>query len=307
MKLKTPKDLAIKARMMGKKTISYSQLNMYKGCPLQWKLAYIDGIKEFTPNMFLVFGTAMHEVLQKYLSVMYDESVVNADKLNLHKMLSDTMSSEYAGRVKEFGDKHFSCKEEMEEFYYEGVEILDYFKRKRGAYFSKKNTELVGVEMPILCDVEGSDKLMIMGFVDLVIKEGDRLKIIDIKTSIFGWRPKKKKQEGDQLRLYKRYFSKQYDVDESLIDIEYFIVKRKLYDNVDFPQRRIQTYSPPAGKPSMNKTTKLLSEFVSNSFTPDGKKNKEGSYPAYRTGCTYCAFKKRHDLCNPKDRITPCE
>ncbi len=306
MELKTPKDLAIKARMMGKKTISYSQLNMYKGCPLQWKLAYLDGIKEFIPNMFLVFGTAMHEVLQKYLSVMYNESIVNADKLDLHKMLSDTMSSEYINRVKEYNDTHFSCKEEMAEFYTEGVEIINYFKRKRGAYFSKKNTELVGIEMPILCDVEDSDKLMIMGFADLVIKEGDRLKIIDIKTSIFGWRPKKKKQEGDQLRLYKRYFSKQYGVDENLIDVEYFIVKRKLYENLDFPQRRIQVYSPASGKPSMNKTTKLLSEFIGNAFTPDGKKNKEGNYPAYKTGCTYCPFKKRHDLCNPKDRVMPC-
>ena len=70
MKLKTPKDLAIKARMMGKKTISYSQINMYKGCPKQWKLTYLDGIKEFIPNMFLVFGTAMHEVLQKYLDYL---------------------------------------------------------------------------------------------------------------------------------------------------------------------------------------------------------------------------------------------
>ena len=303
MELKTPKDLAIKARMMGKKTISYSQMNMYKNCPLQWKLAYLDGIKEFIPNMFLVFGTAMHEVLQKYIHTMYNESIVNADKLDLNKMLSDTMASEYKSRVEEFDNKHFSCKEEMSEFYTEGVEILNYFKRKRGAYFSKKNTELVGIEMPILHDVEGNDKLMIMGFADLVIKEGDRLKIIDIKTSIFGWRPKKKKQEGDQLRLYKRYFSKQYDVDESLIDVEYFIVKRKLYENLDFPQKRIQVYTPPAGKPSMNKTTKILTDFISNSFTVDGKKNKEGSYPAYKTGCTYCPFKKRHDLCDPKKRM----
>lgn len=303
MILKTPKDLAIKARKMGKRTISYSQLNMYKNCPLQWKLSYLDGIKDFEPNMFLVFGTAMHEVLQKYIHTMYNESIVSADKLDLHKMLSDNMSSEYKLRVEEYEGKHFSCKEEMEDFYYDGVAIIDYFKRKRGAYFSKKNTELVGIEMPILYDVEGNDKLMVMGFADLVIKEGERLKIIDIKTSYMGWKPKKKKQEGDQLRLYKRYFSKQYGVDESLIDVEYFIVKRKLYENLDFPQKRIQQYKPAAGKPSMNKTTKLLTEFISNSFTADGKKNKEGDYPAYKTGCTYCPFKKRHDLCPPKNRM----
>ena len=304
MELKTPKDLAIKARKMGKKTISYSQINMYKGCPKQWKLTYLDGIKEFTPNMFLVFGTAMHEVIQTYLETMYKTTAVKANSLELNKMLSDTMKSEYKNRVEEFG-KHFSCKEEMAEFYSDGVEILDYFIKKRGAYFSKKNTELVGIEMPILCEVDGNEKLMVMGFADIVMKEGDRIKIYDIKTSIYGWKAKKKKGEGDQLRIYKRYFSKQYGVPEENIDIEYFIVKRKLYQNIDFPQKRIQIYNPPAGKPSMNKTKKLMESFISNAFTKDGKRNKEGSYPAYKTGCTYCAFKTRHDLCNPKERVNP--
>ena len=304
MELKTPKDLAIKARKMGKKTISYSQINMYKGCPKQWKLTYLDGIKEFEPNMFLVFGTAMHEVIQTYLETMYKTTAVKANSLELNKMLSDTMKSEYKNRVEEFG-KHFSCKEEMAEFYSDGVEILDYFIKKRGAYFSKKNTELVGIEMPILCEVDGNEKLMVMGFADIVMKEGDRIKIYDIKTSIYGWKAKKKKGEGDQLRIYKRYFSKQYGVPEENIDIENFIVKRKLYQNIDFPQKRIQIYNPPAGKPSMNKTKKLMESFISNAFTKDGKRNKEGSYPAYKTGCTYCAFKTRHDLCNPKERVNP--
>ena len=141
-----------------------------------------------------------------------------------------------------------------------------------------------------------------MGFVDLVMKEGDRIKIIDIKTSMFGWKPKKKKGEGDQLRLYKKYFAKQYGVEESDIDIEYFIVKRKLYENLDFPQKRIQIYNPPAGKPSMNKTAKVLNEFVEKAFI-NGKRNPDAEYPAYKTGCTYCPFKTRHDLCNPKQRI----
>ena len=43
--------------------------------------------------------------------------------------------------------------------------------------------------------------------------------------------------------------------------------------------------------------------FISNAFTKDGKRNKEGNYPAYKTGCTYCPFKTRHDLCPPKNRV----
>jgi len=301
MQLKTPKDLAIKARMMGKKTISYSQLNMYKGCPLQWKLTYIDKHREFIPSMFLVFGTAMHEVLQQYLTTMYEKTAVAANAHDSEKMLKECMATEYKRAVKDTGS-HFSDAAEMQEFYDEGVLIIDYFKKRRGAYFSKKNTELLGVEIPILCESDDNTNIMLMGFADIVMKQGDTITIYDIKTSMFGWRAKKKKAEGDQLRIYKRYFSKQYDVPEENINIEYFIVKRKLYENMDFPQKRIQQYQPPHGKVSMNRTKKLLTEFIGHAFTANGKHNKEAHYPALRTGCQYCSFKKNYELCPKKDR-----
>ena len=44
--------------------ISYSQLSLYTNCPHQWKLRYIDKITESESNIYLVFGTAMHETLQ---------------------------------------------------------------------------------------------------------------------------------------------------------------------------------------------------------------------------------------------------
>jgi hypothetical protein len=244
----------------------------------------------------------MHEVLQKYIHTMYNETVIKADSLDLNTLLSDTMKSEYKKAVEDLDGKHFSCSEEINDFYQDGIAIIEEFKRRRGQYFSKKNTELLGIEIPILCQTDDSDKIMLMGFADLVMKEGDRIKIYDIKTSFYGWKPKKKKGEGDQLRLYKRYFAKQYGVSESDIDVEYFIVKRKLYENIDFPQKRIQIYKPPAGKPSMNKTAKILTEFISKAFI-DGKRNPNAEYLAYKTGCTYCPFKKRHDLCNPKQRL----
>ena len=71
MQLKTPRDLAIKARMLGKKTVSYSQFSRYKNCPKSWKLAYIDKETSFDPSIFLIFGTAFHETMQTYLDTMY--------------------------------------------------------------------------------------------------------------------------------------------------------------------------------------------------------------------------------------------
>ena len=69
--------------------ISYSQLSMYNGCPLRWKLNYVDKLSIFESNIYLIFGTAMHEVIQTYLEVMYNDSAKNADVLDLDEMFRD--------------------------------------------------------------------------------------------------------------------------------------------------------------------------------------------------------------------------
>ena len=89
MILKTPYDYAVKARKMGKKTISYSQISTYTNCPHHWKLEKIDKHSRFEPNMFLIFGTAFHETFQLYLDTMYKETAVAADRLDLNKILKE--------------------------------------------------------------------------------------------------------------------------------------------------------------------------------------------------------------------------
>ena len=306
--LKTPLDYAIKAKMMGKKTISYSQMSVFNNCPLRWKLEKIDRLGVVKPGIALIFGTAMHETIQSYLDVMYAKTIVEANKLDLRKMLQENMMDAFNDFKKRSKSDMtaYTNKDEMRDFYEDGVAILEFFQKKRGQYFSKKHSELVGIEMPIFHEVEYNPNVMFMGFIDLVIKEGDKIKIIDIKTSYMGWRPNKKKQEGNQLRLYKKFFAEQYGVDIKDIEVEYFIIKRRLYENVDFPQSRIQIYKPASGKPSINKSDKLMKEFVDFCFDVDGKYEKDKKYLPYKTDCKYCQFKTDHKLCPPKERLTRC-
>ena len=74
-----------------------------------------------------------------------------------------------------------------------------------------------------------------IGYIDLVIlhKPTNTLKIIDIKTSTRGCKKYQKadKNKTDQLLLYKSFYSRQFDMPLDRIDVEYFIVKRKLYEN----------------------------------------------------------------------------
>ena len=300
--------MSIQVRKSGKKSISYSQYNMYKSCPKRWKLTYIDKHREFEPSIFLIFGTAIHEIIQEYLTKVYNETALEADKMDFRPLLRTKLQELYTKTVQEDNDgKHYSTPQQLGEFYEDGIEILNYLRKKRNIYFSKKNCKLLGIEIPLSHVTPFNDKVVMIGFIDLVIQDGDELKIIDIKTSTMGWRKGQKADNGDQLRIYKEYFSKQYGCELDKIKIEYFIVKRKLYENLDFPQRRIQIYEPPSGKPSMNKTNRILEDFVKNCFTEDGKYNKEAYYPAIagkaNKNCKYCEFVKRFDLCPKENRI----
>ena len=79
--------------MARKKSVSYSQFALWEQCPYSWKLQYVDKALPFTDNIYTLFGTSMHEVLQEYLKVMYSKSIKEADKLILDEELEDRMKN----------------------------------------------------------------------------------------------------------------------------------------------------------------------------------------------------------------------
>ena len=73
------------------------------------------------------------------------------------------------------------------------------------------------------------------------------IKLIDIKTSRNGWNKYQKTDnlKSAQLVAYKNYFSQQFGVSKDNIEIEFFIVKRKIQEDSMFPQKRIQEFQLP--------------------------------------------------------------
>jgi len=273
--------------------ISYSQYNQWVTCPYKWKLNYIDKLSVWTDSIHTLFGTSMHEVLQTYLTVMYNDTIKVADALPMEKMLLHRMTTNYTQIMEKNGGEVFCEQSDMEEFYNHGLLILDWFKKKRNMYFSKKGYELVGIEVPV--DYDLPNKIKFIGYIDVIIYDSvrDRYKIIDIKTSTMGWNKymKADKTKTDQLLLYKHFYGAQHDISVDKIDVEYFIVKRKLYEKVDFPQRRVQTFSPASGKPSINKLMNNLNQFIDESFV-DGEYNLEHNYikQPSKKNCRFCDF-----------------
>jgi hypothetical protein len=291
--------------------ISYSQYAMYAKCPKHWELAYVRGLRTPQSSIHMTFGTSFHETLQTYLQTMFDTSIKEADQLDLSKMLQDKLHELYRIDVVDKGKPHYSTKHELMEFYNDGVEILNWIKRNRTKYFNKKGYELLGIELPIYYPVsEANPAVKMLGYIDLVIRDTDTNDIIiyDIKTSGNGWN---KYQKADtiktaQLLIYKEYFSKQYGYDVDRIDVKFFIVKRKLIEGSMYPQKRVQEFVPPSGKPSRNKVMKSIESFVNESFNLDGT-HKDREFPAIGgkglKNCKYCEFATDKEACPIEKRI----
>lgn len=289
------------------KSISYSQYSTYTQCPHKWNLQYAQGKYVSAYSINMTFGTALHHVLQQYLTIMYEKTGREADDWDIEDEFQKKFTEEYTKQYKENNNQHFSSAEEMREFHDDGIEIINWFKRKRGEYFNKNGWYLVGCEIPLITPLYSDNiNLIFKGFIDLILyhEETNEFHIIDVKTSTRGWSEKDKKDETkqNQLILYKHYFSKQFGVDIDNINVEFFIVKRKLYENSEFAQKRIQYFSPPNGKIKLSKALKSLDTFVTNCFNSDGT-FRENKFPKIVTNnCKYCPFYKDKTLCNRNEK-----
>ena len=272
--------------------ISHSQFTTYTDCNLKWKLRYVDKLGTFVGNIHTLFGTAMHTVIQEYLSVMYNKSIVAADKLNMESRLKEEMVTEFT-KIKESQNVLPCTQDEMMEFYQDGVSILQHFKKYRNKYFMKQNWELVGIEVPILKDIQ--DGVEMMGFLDVVIRNkiSGKVVIIDLKTSTRSWTDYQKKDfnKKSQLLLYKKYYSELFDVPLDKIDVMFLILKRKIPKDPEFPVTRLQKFEPANGVPSINKVMTKFEEFRKGVFDDKGKYLLERTYAA-KPGkiCKFCEF-----------------
>ena len=180
------------------KSISHSQFTAYNECNLKWKLRYIDKLSLSGGNIHTLFGSAMHTVLQEYLTTMYNKSIVEAERLKLDVMLKEQMIKEF--NIIRARWKIIPCEQkDMVEFYQDGVEIIKHFHKHRNKYFMKKNYELIGVEVPIFMNIQ--EGVQLKSFLDVVIRNkiSGQITIIDLKTATRGWWDIQKKN------FYKNY------------------------------------------------------------------------------------------------------
>ena len=277
------------------KHVSYSQYNVYRTCPHQWKTIYIDGHRISAPNIHFIFGTALHEVLQLYLTHFYVKTEKDANELDAQTLLQEKMIGEF-DKYKSEGYENFTTANELSEYYMDGVHIIDWFKKHRKDYFSKKGWKLVGCEVPI--DLEIRPGITFVAYLDIVLENDitGKVRIVDFKKSYRGWSPNQKKDpvKRGQLQLYKHFYSKKFNKNLDDIEIEFIILKQKIYNYGDFAPKRVQRFAPPQSGVTIKKLSKDFYKFVDEVFNEDGTYNTNLEYKKIPSdkNCKYCPFAK---------------
>ena len=283
------------------KYVSFSQYSMYYKCPRSWKLAYIDNLRKKESNIHLVFGTSMHEVIQDYLEMMYNQPHLDVDSVDWKAKLLQTMTTIADEERNLIDGKRCMTDDEFNEFLEDGNQLLDYFLSDeiRHKYFSKTRHTLAGIETSI--DLEVRNNVGYIGFLDVVLfdKANQKYKIIDLKTSTRGWNKWQKADESKthQLLLYKVFYAKEFNVPLEKIDVEFIILKRKHDPDDPWSGDRVQRFVPPHGNMSSKQAWSSFNNFLNESFTKSGEYDMDNPFPKTpgkaKKNCRWCEFAKK--------------
>jgi len=282
------------------RSVSYSQYSIYATCPHQWYLSYVENKNPYQATIHTVFGTAFHETLQKYIDVMYNESGAAADRLDLETLFTDRFRAVYSEEY-EKTKEHFTNAQEMREFYDDGVAIIKWIKTRRNKLFTVRKVKLLGIEMPLLVGL--NKNVYLKGYIDFVLYDKDLQKvyIYDIKTSTRGWGEREKKDDNKlaQILLYKEYFGRQFGFDVDRIEVEYFIVKRKIWEASEFPIPRVQSFKPASGKTKRRQAVEKIENFIKDCFDEFGKPQVKSYLKQIgESSCKWCPYADKPELCN---------
>ena len=282
------------------RSVSYSQFSIYNTCPHQWYLSYIENKNPYQASIHTVFGTAFHETLQKYIDVMYNESGAAADRMDLEALFTERFREVYSAEY-EKTKEHFSNAQEMRDFFDDGIAILKWIKTRRNKLFTIRKVKLLGIEMPLL--VELTKNVYLKGYIDFILYDEDLQKvyIYDIKTSTRGWGEREKKDDNKlaQILLYKEYFGRQFGFDVDRIEVEYFIVKRKIWEESEFPIPRVQSFKPASGKTKRKQAVENLNNFIKDCFDESGKPQiKSYLKNIGESSCKWCPYADKPELCD---------
>lgn len=259
-----------------KKHVSFSQFQCFHQCQHKYYLKYIKEIDLQQYSIDLPFGKTMHSIAQ---SNLYNEQIGFKD--------------EFIKQLKEFIAKGLKVdKDKVSEYIAYGNNICKHIHLvkeniKRIINLSSENTLLVN-------EYELKESLTqeydFSGYIDTLIKNDNKMLIIDYKTAKY-WNLRKKLSDIEviyQLALYKYFIKKQYELDSKNIKVCYILLLK------DLKNEPVQLVNLSLGNKRVNDAYNTIIKMIE--FIHNGMFRK--SY-----NCKFCEYKGT-EYCQDEKSIT---
>ena len=247
--------------------ISYSELKIWAECPFKHKLMYIDKIKGFVGNEYTAFGGAIHSLCES--------AIVGEINKSDHE---DFFQAAFRKELKKIEvTKPELVLDMLSQANNITPEIIPAVKNHFGDY------EVVSVEERLFENVEDfdDDEYNFKGFIDLVLKTSDgKYHIRDWKSCSWGWDLKRKTDSLTtyQLTLYKKFFCQKHNIDPSIVETHFALLKRTAKSN------HVEIFRVTSGPRKTKNANDLLLKALSNINRQIKFKN--------RLSCGKCEFRK---------------
>lgn len=234
--------------------LSYSSLKDKHDCGFRFKLKHIDKVPTFQSSIDTVFGTLVHQCIQKYLSEERDQKQARAYFVKRWQKLYQVYK------------KYLDVKK-VKRYLLAAINIIGHLDECFDGW------ELVAVEELLMEPVSENHKdVDFKGFLDLVMTKNGRLAIADLKTTKTTWAFNRFLTEMSQLQLiyYKTYYSQKHNVDLDDIDLYYITLEK-----TPTSKQPIQFLCQPYDRNLVKKSENLLESTIHDIQINEYSKNRE--------------------------------
>ena len=165
---------------------SYSRLDSYRNCPMQYQLKYIDGKYSEDTTPALELGNLLHYVLEQKGKMIRDGADVEYDKL-YELMMNGVTDTNNKTKQPLAGISELKRKYADDWYKPDDASGMNY-EQKLSVFDTVLHTEMDNSEWtPVLFEHEfrfvWDNRIVIHGFIDRIDRRGNELRTVDYKTS----------------------------------------------------------------------------------------------------------------------------
>ena len=252
------------------KHVSYSEIKIWNECPFKHKLQYIDKIAGFKGNEYTAFGTALHSVCEFGVAGVLDRIDFEDHFQTIFENELDALPQSVELRENLVTE----MRTQAEPIHSQVLDALESFMPEYRVHATEEQLfEPIKEFTADNCDFKG--------FIDLVLQSPDgKYHIIDWKTCSWGWDQKRKSDRMTtyQLTLYKKFWCQKNNIDPSMVETYFGLLKRTAKKN------NVEIFRVTSGPRKMENATKFLFKAVTAIHRGIKIKN--------RMSCRNCNFNK---------------